>query len=986
MFGKRCVVLFILSISLILNFSVQSPACSQDAAEVPKVTIIGSVFDSKTGEPLVGANVYIANTVLGSETNLNGNFIIFNVPYGSHKVFASYVGYEAMKRDITVSGPEVKPLGFRLKQDITQTGEVVVTETAPKNWNYNLSRFKREFIGTSKNAESCEILNPEVIDFEELEDGGFSASAKELIIIENRALGYRIELMLEEFIMRGSQIMISFIPHYTDLDPETLDQLREWEDERKRAFSGSLRHFLKSLVRETIDEEEFAFQSVQTLEVNEDPTFHLGRKQIKITPGSSVFEKNVDFDNFLLLVYHDEGEERNYYRTIDEKSHDPMTYDPTREKAKLQSHQTSYLTLRRRPVLVNSEGILKDPQSIISYGYIAWERLADQIPYDYEPAPQGTDVFPENVRPETRYFDALEEADSLGFTERFEYPLLLVLNDKEKKHYNAITTLEGRRGFVKRYIKSRNQNPLYAVNYWFLEFSGRVERARREFSIDEFPYFDVRGETWIKYGKPSVRYEDSGGFKRSSALSQNVQITEKVAIPNPNDPTGPMIIRESTSHGPLARIYNQGGLGAAPSTEFNIYPNETWYYSTRSRNFTLHFVRDHGDWREAEDMDDFLVENRRSNAEWHWMELIKDRVHVSPEYAYAIGTIERLEESLASSEVVIDRTQGAPVVMLNTQDNMGGQMSERRPNQPVVLKKNQIEHEESGNRMYLEPNISDRFRDQNALELDYDTVQFRGTGGKTRIEFVVRTSIEDLLDKRTQQDTSDSISVNYSYTLRDQLFEPVVMSETARITSVTQSESAGVKNIIAYDKAEIEAQTGDLTIQVEDNFSRNRGFLQQMIDIRDFTGSSPMMSDVLFLSAADTPGEKELLQTFEIEGVEVTPYPYESFHIGEPVFCYFELYNLNSPEFQGRYRVEISAKQKKSKAGFVKRLFGGGSKTINLSVSQDRSAAENDSKELMAVDLSKLKPGDYVFSITVNAPGKKESPLSIEKEITIVKN
>lgn len=49
-------------------------------------TIKGSVKDEETGDPIVSANVWLDNTNIGSTTDLQGNYIIKNAPFGSHKL------------------------------------------------------------------------------------------------------------------------------------------------------------------------------------------------------------------------------------------------------------------------------------------------------------------------------------------------------------------------------------------------------------------------------------------------------------------------------------------------------------------------------------------------------------------------------------------------------------------------------------------------------------------------------------------------------------------------------------------------------------------------------------------------------------------------------------------------------------------------------------------------------------------------------------
>lgn len=55
--------------------------------------ISGKVTEKETGEPLIGINVIIQGTSLGAATDIDGNFIINNIPPGNYTVVISGVGY-----------------------------------------------------------------------------------------------------------------------------------------------------------------------------------------------------------------------------------------------------------------------------------------------------------------------------------------------------------------------------------------------------------------------------------------------------------------------------------------------------------------------------------------------------------------------------------------------------------------------------------------------------------------------------------------------------------------------------------------------------------------------------------------------------------------------------------------------------------------------------------------------------------------------------
>ncbi|MDZ7821749.1 MAG: TonB-dependent receptor [Candidatus Marinimicrobia bacterium] len=81
--------------------------------------IMGTVRDSRTGEALSGANVMVKGTGLGAAANLEGYYVILNVPPGNYEVIVRYIGYETLTvRDVPVKIDLTKRLDFELQSDV----------------------------------------------------------------------------------------------------------------------------------------------------------------------------------------------------------------------------------------------------------------------------------------------------------------------------------------------------------------------------------------------------------------------------------------------------------------------------------------------------------------------------------------------------------------------------------------------------------------------------------------------------------------------------------------------------------------------------------------------------------------------------------------------------------------------------------------------------------------------------------------------------
>ena len=79
----------------------------------------GVVTDQSSGDPLIGVNVIIEGTTMGASTDIDGYYVILNVPAGVYSITFNYIGY----RTITYENIRVVP-------DITKRLDVGMEETA----------------------------------------------------------------------------------------------------------------------------------------------------------------------------------------------------------------------------------------------------------------------------------------------------------------------------------------------------------------------------------------------------------------------------------------------------------------------------------------------------------------------------------------------------------------------------------------------------------------------------------------------------------------------------------------------------------------------------------------------------------------------------------------------------------------------------------------------------------------------------------------
>jgi len=94
--------------------------------------IAGTIRDAQTKKRSFGATVVVEGTRLGAATNLDGYYVILNVPRGKYNLVASSVGYQ--KRTVTGIGVSVDltaTQNFDLSSEAVQAEEVTVTAERP---------------------------------------------------------------------------------------------------------------------------------------------------------------------------------------------------------------------------------------------------------------------------------------------------------------------------------------------------------------------------------------------------------------------------------------------------------------------------------------------------------------------------------------------------------------------------------------------------------------------------------------------------------------------------------------------------------------------------------------------------------------------------------------------------------------------------------------------------------------------------------------
>ncbi len=284
-------------------------------------TVKGHIYDEETGEPLAYVNVFFSNTTLGDASDDSGYFEIRYIPPGSYDLVVNRIGYEIKTISIQFLEPVTIDKKITLKSKPLVGEEIKVEAKEYRNWFGNLDKFNKAFIGETPNAKECKITNPEILNFS-TEPGtrDFIARADSVLHIENRALGYYVDLILDEFRENEGYVRYRVYPRFTEMQTDDQKQITLWKERRFKTYTGSLKHFLSAFANDRVKEEKFElYKGTRRISTQFDKTQIVTRgikslvkpTTIGLTPEQKKRGlKVIKFNDYLKVIYKgDKGED-----------------------------------------------------------------------------------------------------------------------------------------------------------------------------------------------------------------------------------------------------------------------------------------------------------------------------------------------------------------------------------------------------------------------------------------------------------------------------------------------------------------------------------------------------------------------------------------------------------------------------------------------------------------------------------------------------
>ena len=358
--------------SLLTVFIISSAVFSQST-----YFIGGKIIDAATKLPLQAASVFAQNTTIGTATDAEGNFKL-ELPNGGYDLVVTFTGYQTEIKRISTADATDKSMVIELKQKEKELQDVVVRSTSEvkDGWEKYGNFFLENFIGKTDNSKQCTIKNTDALKFYFYKRSNrLKVVATEQLEIVNNALGYTIKYTLDSFVHEyNTQLNIyTGYPLFEEMKPVSPEQKEQWNTNRLIAYNGSMLHFMRSLYNKRLKEEGFEIQFL--INFNDKETAILVKDQyggMNYTRDDSTQIVEITPNQKLVAVIY--------------KNEKPSALYQEANPDAPEKFQLSILSfLSKEGISIQQNGYYFDQNDITINQYMGWEKMADMMPYDFQP-------------------------------------------------------------------------------------------------------------------------------------------------------------------------------------------------------------------------------------------------------------------------------------------------------------------------------------------------------------------------------------------------------------------------------------------------------------------------------------------------------------------------------------------------------------------------------------------------------------------------
>ena len=237
-------------------------------AETSEHILTGRVIDIESNEPIKNVELFISGATVGTTTNENGEFTL-KTPFLPCHLIVMHVSYQSVVLPITKSDD------FSIKLSKINYG---INEVRVKGKNMrkrNLRLFYKYFL-LNTDKYQIQVLNDSILKFKR-DEHDFHAYSNTPLLVRNKQLGYNIKILIQDFHVckkhekTGRKLklksdgigvfQLKAYHYYLETGQFNAESRTKIENNRRKHYHGSLRHFLTSLYHDNLRENGFSIKT-----------------------------------------------------------------------------------------------------------------------------------------------------------------------------------------------------------------------------------------------------------------------------------------------------------------------------------------------------------------------------------------------------------------------------------------------------------------------------------------------------------------------------------------------------------------------------------------------------------------------------------------------------------------------------------------------------------------------------------------------------
>lgn len=253
------------------------------------------------------------------------------------------------------------------------------------------------------------------------------------------------------------------------------------------------------------------------------------------------------------------------------------------------------------------------------------------------------------------------------------------------------------------------------------------------------------------------------------------------------------------------------------------------------------------------------------------------------------------------------------------------------------------------------------------VELPFLVASFRGSGETTDVLVNYAIPITEFADPGEVINVTASAGLFVVSPDRDILAERRRTLYGLRTDQIVQFQEAN----LWVDSEQLSVAPGrvDVSVEFETTSGNTVGVQRREVTLPDYSGDDLSISDVLLAYRVEESPDGRPTTGADIvrHGLSIMPAPWSVFSHEQPIYLYFEVYNLGTGAGgRAEYEVEAALVPKEGGSGvsrFFRGLFGGGRGGVSAGLPISVAATEDG--QYLILDASNQEPGLYTLRVEV---------------------